>query len=182
MFTGLFLCSAMGFSHLQLPTHRSKAILTILFVLGLCCVPPTGFSQGVLRVGFYSRTCPQAESIISSVVKQAMLSNPRTPALLLRLHFHDCMVEVAISLLFFSQLSSQPLLTETLAISLAQGCDGSILLAFGDGDERRATGNQGLGGFDVIDKAKANLERVCEGVVSCADILALAARDAVFLV
>ncbi|XP_034674246.1 peroxidase 43-like [Vitis riparia] len=112
------------------------------------------FSQGELRVGFYSRTCPQAESIVSSVVREATLSNPRTPALLLRMQFHDCMVE---------------------------GCDGSILIDNGNAGERMATGNQGLGGFDVIDKAKAMLERVCKGVVSCSDIVALAARDAVFL-
>ncbi|RVW84999.1 Peroxidase 43 [Vitis vinifera] len=114
-----------------------------------------GVSQGELRVGFYSRTCPQAESIVSSVVREATLSNPRTPALLLRMQFHDCMVE---------------------------GCDGSILIDNGNAGERMATGNQGLGGFDVIDKAKAMLERVCKGVVSCSDIVALAARDAVFLV
>ncbi|WKA10402.1 hypothetical protein VitviT2T_027974 [Vitis vinifera] len=144
----------MGFSPFKMPIYSSKCGLIIMFLMSLCCIHPIGFSQGELRVGFYSRTCPQAESIVSSVVREATLSNPRTPALLLRMQFHDCMVE---------------------------GCDGSILIDNGNAGERMATGNQGLGGFDVIDKAKAMLERVCKGVVSCSDIVALAARDAVFL-
>ncbi|KAI3914828.1 hypothetical protein MKW92_050450 [Papaver armeniacum] len=49
-----------------------------------------------------------------------------------------------------------------------QGCDGSVLIT-GSSAERNALPNLGLRGFE------------CPGVVSCADILALAARDSVDL-
>ncbi|XP_009801435.1 peroxidase 43 [Nicotiana tabacum] len=113
-----------------------------------------GISRGQLQVGFYGQTCPNVESIVSGTVREAAASNQNIAPVLLRLHFHDCFV---------------------------QGCDGSILIENGEKAERHAFGHQGVGGFEVIEKAKAEVEAVCPGLVSCADIVALAARDAILL-
>ncbi|KAF5726884.1 putative Peroxidase superfamily protein [Tripterygium wilfordii] len=113
-------------------------------------------SRGSLEYDFYRDSCPQGEKIIRDTVRQLYKTGPELAPALLRLVFHDCFIE---------------------------GCDGSVLLdpAEGVDAEKESPPNETLKGFDIIDLIKSEVEEVCPGVVSCSDVLVLAAREAVIL-
>lgn len=50
------------------------------------------------------------------------------------------------------------------------------------GEKNALPNRNSLRGFEVIDTIKGDVERACPSTVSCADILTLAAREAVFQV
>ncbi|KAG6508464.1 peroxidase P7-like [Zingiber officinale] len=131
-----------------------KSSFLLFFLLSALACTARGQA---LSPSFYSRTCPSLQFIVSSVMTTAVQRDPRMGASILRLFFHDCFVN---------------------------GCDGSVLLddtpwLIG---EKNAGGNRNsLRGFEVIDAIKASVEAACNATVSCADILALAARDGVSL-
>ncbi|KAM1032275.1 hypothetical protein ACFX13_036726 [Malus domestica] len=115
--------------------------------------------QSDLEYDFYRETCPEAETIVRSTMAQIYSQQKNVSAQLLRLFFHDCFI---------------------------QGCDASVLLDDSNGNknhsiEKQAVPNKTLKGFDNVDLIKEVLENVCPGVVSCADILALATRDGIVL-
>ncbi|GMN55126.1 hypothetical protein TIFTF001_024249 [Ficus carica] len=112
-------------------------------------------TNGVLGFDVYKDICPEVEAIIFSWVQRAVMEDSRMAASLLRLHFHDCF-----------------------------GCDGSVLLDdsnFFVGEKTAAPNFNSLRGFEVVDAIKSELETLCPETVSCADILAIAARDSVLL-
>ncbi|KAM3360497.1 peroxidase 17 [Capsicum galapagoense] len=109
------------------------------------------------KTNFYSETCPKAEVIVKEVMKKAMRKEARSIASVMRLQFHDCFVN---------------------------GCDASLLLDDTPnmlGEKLALSNIDSLRSYDVVDEVKEALEKACPGVVSCADLLVIAARDAVVL-
>lgn len=107
---------------------------------------------------FYKESCPNLESIVKSTLEPVLEQDITQAPGLLRLLFHDCFV---------------------------QGCDASILLngTSSEPSEQEALPNLTLRAqaFEIIAEIKEAVEAECSGVVSCADILALAASYAVFV-
>lgn len=57
-------------------------------------------SKAQLCPTFYDDSCPDVSNIVRSVVQQALETDDRAGARLIRLHFHDCFVDVNFSLFF----------------------------------------------------------------------------------
>ncbi|XAR57932.1 Peroxidase [Bertholletia excelsa] len=135
---------------------QSYLLVVAFLAIASICIARTDCG-GYLYPQFYDRSCPKAQEIVKSIVSKAVAKEPRMAASLLRLHFHDCFVK---------------------------GCDASILLDSSGkflSEKRSVPNRDSARGFEVIDEIKYALEKACPQTVSCADILALAARDSTVL-
>ncbi|CAN1124135.1 Peroxidase 3 [Linum perenne] len=133
--------------------ERSQLFTLLLTLLAILA----SSAEAQLQMNFYSQSCPKAEQIVLDYVKKHISNAPSLASPLLRMHFHDCFV---------------------------RGCDASVMINSTSNNtaEKAATPNLTLRGFNFLDGLKSLLERECPGVVSCADILALTARDSVALI
>uniref|UniRef100_A0A453ANN9 Plant heme peroxidase family profile domain-containing protein n=1 Tax=Aegilops tauschii subsp. strangulata TaxID=200361 RepID=A0A453ANN9_AEGTS len=132
--------------------RRGTAAVVLLAVAALAA------AEAQLSPAFYDAICPALQPTVRRGMAQAVQKEPRMGASILRLFFHDC---------------------------FANSSDGSILLD----DTPSFTGEKSAGpnansvrGYEIIDGIKAQVDASCNATVSCADVLALAARDSVFLV
>ncbi|CAM0874497.1 unnamed protein product [Alopecurus aequalis] len=129
----------------------ARAVVLLSLILALVA----GGASAQLSTSFYSYSCPNMLTAVRSALHPAIARERRVGASILRLFFHDCFV---------------------------QGCDASLLLddAPGIRSEKNSGPNKNSArGFEVIDAVKAAVERACPGVVSCADVLAVAAEESV---
>ncbi|KAL9241604.1 hypothetical protein vseg_015697 [Gypsophila vaccaria] len=139
---------------------KSEFNNVLIIYATLVGVTTTILTANALSQNYYASTCPSVESIVRQAVKlkinQTFVTIPAT----LRLFFHDCAVS---------------------------GCDASIMIQSTPYNkaEKDHPDNLSLAGdgFDTVIKAKAAVDAVpgCKNKVSCADILAIAARDVVNL-
>ncbi|KAL6616755.1 hypothetical protein ACP70R_039025 [Stipagrostis hirtigluma subsp. patula] len=140
----------------------ASVVAAAIAVAVLLVAPATAARYPPLEKGlsfeFYKTSCPKAESIVREFLRSAIQRDVGLAAALIRLHFHDCFV---------------------------QGCDASILLdkTATEPSEQEAIPNQTLrkAAFKAVNDIRDRLERACGRVVSCADIVALSARDSVVL-
>lgn len=208
--------------------HSSVCFVVFFSIFVLIFPTSSGHDQcikanpsGRLNPNYYKLTCPGIFDIVRDIVQKAIDCDPRMGASLLRLHFHDCWVNVRsfffsfffwtakrfhlleqrdtiifkeqsyICLAILKCVSFKYLLSVywfwTLAIYNVQSCDGSVLLIdIGNfkGEQSAFANKNSLRGFDVVAAIKSALNEkcLCGNVVSCADILAIAASESVRIV
>ncbi|CAL4895830.1 unnamed protein product [Urochloa decumbens] len=127
----------------------SKCQAFLLMALAAAAVMST--ASGTLQYDFYSSLCPKAEEAVRNATMTIIAANPTMGAALVRLFFHDCFVK---------------------------GCDASILLDQSNSNPQPEKLAIPLRGYDAVNTIKAAVDSACgPGVVSCADVLAYAARD-----
>ncbi|KAK6146984.1 hypothetical protein DH2020_017896 [Rehmannia glutinosa] len=122
----------------------------IFLLLPLLLQFPSGKSD--LQLNYYSKSCPRAEEIIKEQVIKLYHKHGNTAVSWIRNLFHDCIVK---------------------------SCDASLLLETTNGIKSEQTSSRSFGmrNFKYVNTIKDALERECPMTVSCADIVALSARE-----
>jgi peroxidase len=81
----------------------SEMAALLLLLIALLLRGSFVHSQAGLQIGFYDSYCPDAEDIVRSTVEQYYDKDATIAPGLLRLHFHDCFVQVSYIPIFYEE-------------------------------------------------------------------------------
>ena len=72
------------------------SMLLVVIVISICIGSGSGRADALttLSKDHYKKTCPSAETVIRDTIRNATQFDPKIPARILRMHFHDCFIRV----------------------------------------------------------------------------------------
>ncbi|CAN6171832.1 unnamed protein product [Urochloa humidicola] len=159
----------------------AAALVALVLTATTCAV------AAQLRRNYYAGVCPNVESIVRSVMARKVQQTATTVGATVRLFFHDCFVYKLSSTWLPWRRRWRARARDNNMHGDMQGCDASVMVASTGNNtaEKDHPNNLSLAGdgFDAVMRAKAAVDAVpqCRDKVSCADILAVATRDAIAL-
>ncbi|XP_057477076.1 peroxidase 21-like [Actinidia eriantha] len=133
-------------------TNDKHCFGTIFIFLLLPLLLQFSSGKSELQLNYYNESCPRAEEIIKETVTKLYKQHGNTAVSWIRNLFHDCIVK---------------------------SCDASLLLETTKNivSEKTSDRSFGMRNFKYVGTIKEALESECPSTVSCADIVALSARD-----
>lgn len=173
---------------------RARSILMLAAIVFAAMNSPCHGGGASLQVGYYQGKCrsgTDVEALLAGWSVNGIIT--RIPPL--QLLFSECNFTTVLSmwviyapalvyifpLALLAASNTELVFMWPICFAFIKGCDASILLD-GSNSEKTAVPNLSVRGYDIIDVVKATVEAICPGVVSCADIIVMATRDAVALV
>jgi hypothetical protein len=86
----------------------AMANLMTMFMLIEVITCGFGFGFGAdsgLNMNYYLMSCPFVEPVVKNVVNRALDNDPTLAAALVRMHFHDCFIQVILKGMYFFHFS-----------------------------------------------------------------------------
>lgn len=118
MFLTSYKCNTLIHCLSYLSTSKTRPMAYILpinpfmkfLIFTIFCIILATGSQAedpYLTLEYYKSSCPSVLDIVKREMECAVLSDPRNAAIILRLHFHDCFVQVSASVAIDSPATSR---------------------------------------------------------------------------